>query len=181
VSRPPDHDPGFLTLSNLLSLSRIPLGVVFVSVSDVGVMAMLVAVAAATDVLDGFIARASSTVSHIGLLLDPLCDKLFVLLALSAFVAGTGLDWAAFLILILRDIFTAGSYFLGRLIGRIIPFRPRWGGKIATGLQLLALLALIFWPEYVPLLVVLVGVVSVYAIIDYGMSALRMDWRRAAT
>jgi phosphatidylglycerophosphate synthase len=181
VSRPPAHDAGFLTLSNLLSLSRIPLGVAFVAVSDVGVMAMLVAAAAATDVLDGFIARASGTVSHIGLLLDPLCDKLFVLLALSAFVAGTGLDWAAFLILILRDIFTAGSYFLGRLIGRIIPFRPRWGGKIATGLQLLTLLALIFWPEYVPLLVVLVGVVSVYAIIDYGMSALRMDWRRAAT
>ncbi len=181
MSRPPAHDAGFLTLSNLLSLSRIPLGVAFVAVSDVGVMAMLVAAAAATDVLDGFIARASGTVSHIGLLLDPLCDKLFVLLALSAFVAGTGLDWAAFLILILRDIFTAGSYFLGRLIGRIIPFRPRWGGKIATGLQLLTLLALIFWPEYVPLLVVLVGVVSVYAIIDYGMSALRMDWRRAAT
>ena len=83
-------DPGFLTLSNLLSLSRVPLGVAFIAVADPMLMAMLVAVAAATDVLDGFIARVSGTVSHIGLLLDPLCDKLFVLLALSAFLAGSG-------------------------------------------------------------------------------------------
>ncbi len=180
LSEADTHDPGFLTLSNLLSLSRIPLGVVFVGVSDPRLMATLVALAAATDVLDGFIARVSGTVSHIGLLLDPLCDKLFVLLALSAFLAGESLDWAAFLILILRDIFTAGSYFLARLIGRVVPFRPRWAGKIATGLQLLTLLALLFLPEYVPLLVVLVGITSVYSIIDYGESALRRGWGRAA-
>ena len=53
------HDPGFLTLSNLLSLSRIPLGLAFIVVSDPRMMAVLVATAGATDVLDGFIARAS--------------------------------------------------------------------------------------------------------------------------
>lgn len=175
------HDPGFLTLSNLLSLGRIPLGVSFVAITDPKLMAMVVVAAAATDILDGFIARVSGTVSHIGLLLDPLCDKLFVLLALSAFVARPDLDWASFLILILRDIFTAGCYLVGRLAGYVIPFRPRWGGKIATGLQLLALLALIFEPRYVPLLVLLVGGVSVYAIIDYGSRALRRQWKRPAT
>lgn len=144
-------------------------------------MAGLVIAAALTDILDGFIARVSGTMSHVGLLLDPLCDKLFILCSLSAFVARPDLDWASFLILILRDIFTAGSYFLGRLIGFVIPFRARWGGKIATGLQLLALLALIFDPRYVPLLVLLVGVVSVYAIIDYGSYALRRKWKRLAT
>jgi len=152
----------------------------FVAITDPELMAMLVVAAAATDVLDGFIARVSGSVSHIGLLLDPLCDKLFVLLALSAFVARPDLDWASFLILILRDIFTAGSYLVGRLAGYVIPFRARWGGKIATGLQLLALLALIFEPRYVPLLVLLVGGVSVYAIIDYGSRALRRQWKRAA-
>ena len=174
-------DPGFLTLSNLLSLSRVPLGVAFIAVADPMLMAMLVAVAAATDVLDGFIARVSGTVSHIGLLLDPLCDKLFVLLALSAFLAGSSLDWASFLILILRDIFTTGCYFLGRLVSLIVPFRPRWPGKIATGLQLLVLLALIFEPRYVPALVLLVGVTSVWAIIDYGTHSLGRRWKSVAT
>jgi len=143
-------------------------------------MGILVAAAAATDVLDGFIARVSGTTSHIGLVLDPLCDKLFVLAALSAFLVRPDLDWASFLILILRDVYTAGSYFLGRLLGLMIPFRARWGGKIATGLQLLTLLALIFEPRYVPLLVVLTGVASVYAIIDYGTLARQRKWERVA-
>lgn len=173
-----DHDPGFLTVSNLLSLSRIPLGVTFLGLNDPLWMAGIVFLGGLTDLLDGVIARLSRTVSQVGLLLDPFCDKLFVLLCLVSFLPGPHLDWAAFLILILRDIFTGGSYLLGRIVGRVIPFRPRWGGKVVTFLQLLVLLALIFWPEYVPLLIVLLGVMSVYSIVDYGTSALREEQRR---
>ncbi len=173
-----DRDPGFLTVSNLLSLSRIPLGFIFLGVRDPAWLALVVAVGAVTDLLDGFIARISGTVSHVGLLLDPLCDKLFVLLGLLSFLPGPHLDWAGFVVLILRDLFTAGSYLLGRAFGRIIPFRPRWGGKVTTALQLLTLLALLFWPVYVAVLVILVGIVSVYSIVDYGMSALRENQRR---
>ena len=174
------HDPGFLTLSNLLSLSRIPLGLAFTVAADPGLMALLVGTAGATDILDGFIARVSGTRSHVGLLLDPLCDKLFVLLALAGFFAGGTLDWASFLILILRDLYAAGSYLLARLASLVIPFRPRWPGKIATGLQFLTLLALIFDPGYVPALVLLVGITSVWAIIDYGMHCLRRRWKNVA-
>lgn len=173
-----DHDPGFLTVSNLLSLSRIPLGISFLTLEDPRWMAAVVFVGAITDLLDGLIARISHTVSQVGLLLDPFCDKLFVLLCLVSFLPGQHLNWADFLILILRDVFTGGSYLVGRLVGRIIPFRPRWGGKVVTFLQLLTLLALIFWPGYVPLLILLVGVTSVYSIIDYGTSALREEQRR---
>lgn len=153
----------------------------FIAVSDQTTLALLVVAAAVTDALDGFIARVSGTRSHIGLLLDPLCDKLFVLFALSGFLASGGLHWASFLILILRDVFTMGCYGLGRLVSLIIPFRPRWPGKIATGLQLLVLLALIFEPRYVPALVLLVGLVSLTAIIDYGTHSLRRKWKSVAT
>ncbi len=172
-------DSGFLTVSNLLSLSRVPLGVALLGLEDARWLAAVVALAAVTDLLDGFIARVSGTVSHVGLLLDPLCDKIFVLLGLISFLPGPHLDWAGLLVLILRDIFTAGSYLLGRMFGRVIPFRPRWPGKAATALQLLTLLALIFRPPYVPLLVLAVGLVSVYSIVDYGMSALREEQRGA--
>ena len=171
-----EHDAGFLTLSNLLSLARIPLGVAFIGITDPTVMGLLLVAAAATDALDGWIARVSDTQSHIGLLLDPLCDKFFVLFALTAFLSRGALEPAGFLILILRDLFAAGSYLTARLVGLVIPFRPRWPGKIATGLQLLTLLALIFGPRYVPLLVLLVGVLSVLSIIDYGDRALRRTW-----
>lgn len=173
-----DHDPGFLTVSNLLSLSRIPLGVFFLTLQDPWWMAAVVALAGITDLLDGFIARVTRTVSHVGLLMDPFCDKLFVLLCLISFLPGPHLNWADFLILILRDVFTGGSYLVGRLAGRVIPFRPRLAGKVVTFLQLMTLLALIFWPGYVPLLILLVGLASVYSVVDYGMSALREEQRR---
>lgn len=173
------QDPGFLTVSNLLSLSRIPLGVSFLAVTDSTWLAVIVAAGALTDLLDGLIARLSRTVSHVGVLLDPFCDKIFILLGLVSFLPSGHLDWAGFLLLIVRDVFTAGSYLLGRLVGRVIPFRSRAGGKVTTALQVLTLFALIFWPRLVPLSVLLVGIVSVYAIIDYGTAGIRARQQKA--
>ena len=173
------HDPGFLTVSNLLSLSRIPLGLSLLALGDPFWMAAVVAAGALTDLLDGLIARLTGTVSHIGVLLDPFCDKLFVLLGLVSFLPGGGLDWAGFLILILRDVFTAGSYLLSMLVGRTVPFRSRLGGKATTALQVGTLFALIFRPELVPLFVLAVGTASVYAVVDYGMAGIRA--RQAGT
>lgn len=172
------HDPGFLTISNLLSLSRIPLGVAFLAVDGQTALAIVAGTGAATDLLDGMIARMTNTVSDVGRLLDPFCDKIFVLLGLISFLPGP-LDWAGFLILILRDIFTAGSYLIGRLLGRTIPFESRLGGKLTTALQVLSLFALIFWPEAIGLCIILVGAMSVFAIIDYGEAAIRLKERLA--
>lgn len=173
-------DPGFLTVSNLLSLSRIPLGIAFLAVTSEPWLAAIVAAGALTDLLDGLIARLSRTVSHVGVLLDPLCDKIFILLGLVSFLPSGHLDWAGFLLLIVRDVFTAGSYLLGRLVGRVVPFRSRTGGKVTTALQVLTLFALIFQPRLVPLSVLLVGIASVYAVIDYGTAGIRVRQERAA-
>lgn len=167
------HDPGFLTVSNLLSLSRIPLGVMFLLTSDARVLAGVVIAGALTDLLDGFIARVSSTTSEVGILLDPFCDKIFVLLGVVSFLPGGRLDWAGFLILVLRDVFTGGSYLVSRLVGPDMAPRSRMAGKVTTFFQLNTLLALIFWPMYVPLFVLAVGIGSVYAIIDYTVFLIR--------
>ena len=167
------HDPGFLTVSNLLSLSRIPLGVMFLLTSDARVLAGVVIAGALTDLLDGFIARVSRTTSEVGILLDPFCDKIFVLLGVVSFLPGGRLDWAGFLILVLRDVFTGGSYLVSRLVGPDMAPRSRMAGKVTTFFQLNTLLALIFWPMYVPLFVLAVGIGSVYAIIDYTIFLIR--------
>jgi len=167
------HDPGFLTVSNLLSLSRIPLGVVFLLTSDARVLAGVVIAGALTDLLDGFIARVSGTTSEVGILLDPFCDKIFVLLGVVSFLPGGQLDWAGFLILVLRDVFTGGSYLVSRLVGPDMAPRSRMAGKVTTFFQLITLLALIFWPKYVSLFILVVGIGSVYAIIDYTIFLIR--------
>jgi hypothetical protein len=56
---------------------------------------------------------------------------------------------------------------------RPITFRARLSGKIATSLQLLALLALLMQPHQAPRLILMVGAASAWAIVDYTL----MLWR----
>lgn len=168
------HGAGFLTVGNFLSLLRIPLGFMFLVVHDPRWVAAIVVVGAATDLLDGFIARVTHTESEIGALLDPFCDRIFVFLALVSFLPSGRIDWAEFLILMLRDIFTGGVFLVGRLAGKEMPFHSRMGGKVTTALQVAALLTLILYPDYVKIPVYLAGVAAVYAIIDYGTAGIRI-------
>src|SRR4051794_28425724 len=91
-----------LTVPNLLSLSRIPLGGLFWPAfgppgapSDAAFAIM--ALAALTDILDGYLARRQAarqagraeTVDSgggTGAWLDPICDKVFVASVLAAFI-----------------------------------------------------------------------------------------------
>ncbi len=175
ASVPERHDPGFLTVSNLLSLSRIPLGVMFLVTNDPKALVLIVLAGSLTDLFDGVIARVSRTTSEVGILLDPFCDKIFVLLGVVSFLPSGRLDWAGFVILVLRDFFTGGSYLVSRLVGRDVHPRSRMGGKVTTFFQFLTLLALIFRPGLVLLFVLAVGITSVYAIIDYGVYLIKQE------
>lgn len=168
-----EHGSGFLTVGNFLSLLRIPLGLMFLVIHDPFWVAGIVVVGAATDLLDGLVARWTHTESEIGALLDPFCDRIFVFLALVSFLPTGRIGWAGFLILILRDIFTGGVFLVGRLAGKEMPFHSRMGGKITTSLQVAALLTLIFYPYYAKVPVFLAGIAAVYAIIDYGTAGIR--------
>lgn len=168
-----NEDHSFLTVSNLLSLARIPLGLTFLAIDDPMAAAAILAAGAVTDLLDGLIARLTGTQTEIGALLDPFCDRIFVFFALVSFLPTGYVDWAGFVILILRDIFTGGVFIISKLAGGQAPFHSRLGGRITTSLQVMALFTLIFAPEWVILPILAVGIASVYAIIDYGMAGIR--------
>jgi phosphatidylglycerophosphate synthase len=172
----PAPDAGFLTPANILSLARIPLGLAFLAVHDLRWVAAILAAGAATDLLDGLVARRTGTQTEIGALLDPLCDRVFVFFGLVSFLPTGYLDWAGFVILILRDIFTGGVFVVTRLAGKHLPFQSRQGGRITTALQVAALFTLILAPGYINLAIMLVGTASVYAILDYGTAGLRLSW-----
>ena len=174
------EDGGFLTVSNLLSLARIPLGITFLAVDNPLTAAAVLAAGAATDLLDGAIARLTSTQTEVGALLDPFCDRIFVFLALVSFLPSGHVDWAGFVILILRDLFTGGVFIVSKLAGEPVPFHSRMGGRVTTALQVVALFTLIFAPEWAMLPILLVGFASVYAIIDYGMAGIRAASSAAA-
>jgi CDP-diacylglycerol--glycerol-3-phosphate 3-phosphatidyltransferase len=164
-----------LALPNLLSLSRFPLAVAFVLWDSAPARIVLLALAALSDLLDGWLARKHDHASRLGALLDPIADKTFVLAALMVFFANDTLSLRDFLIILSRDIATLAGFIVAWRRSDLDPkeFRARWLGKVVTVLQLLALLALIVRPRLLAPLIPIIAIASAAAIFDYTRTLAR--------
>lgn len=164
-------------LPNLISLSRLALAVAFV-MADSTERVGLIGIAAATDFFDGWVARRANATSRWGALIDPIADRVFVLVAVGTLVFEGTLSTVGYFVLISRDIMTAIGFLVARIIPwlRPVEFKARMAGKIVTTLQLLTLLTLVLSPRSAWPLVVLVGIASAWAIIDYTLAL----WRARA-
>jgi phosphatidylglycerophosphate synthase len=89
----------------LLSLARIPLAVAFPLVARRRSAALvLLALAGATDLLDGWVARRFDLATPIGAALDPIADKLFVGAVAGSLLEQHRLGATAFVALTAREI-----------------------------------------------------------------------------
>lgn len=163
------------TLPNLLSCSRLVLAAGFVAAGATEVRVGLIGAAAATDFLDGWLARRVRATSRWGALLDPVADRVFVLAAVATFLFTGKLGTGAYFILLMRDLATAVGFLVARIIPwlRRVPFQARVLGKVVTVLQLLTLAAVLVLGEAVPLLLAGVAVASVLSIADYTLALWR--------
>jgi CDP-diacylglycerol--glycerol-3-phosphate 3-phosphatidyltransferase len=97
---------------------------------------------AATDALDGYLARSRNEVTQLGRVLDPLADKALLLSGLILLTRPSlaGLQphipiWFTTLV-ISRDAVLIGGFFLVHHFVGDVRVQPRWSGKIATVLQM---------------------------------------------
>jgi CDP-diacylglycerol--glycerol-3-phosphate 3-phosphatidyltransferase len=127
-------------------------------------------VAAATEFLDGFLARMLKVVSESGKILDPIADKAFVLsVVVTIWFEGMVQFWELALIGA-RDMYVFAGGVKVWLFGDHSEFRrmrPRWLGKITTNFQFAFLLAALWWGEVPLALVIATGALSIAAAIDY--------------
>jgi CDP-diacylglycerol--glycerol-3-phosphate 3-phosphatidyltransferase len=105
------------------------------------IAAVVFAVLAATDGVDGYLARSRNEVTTFGKFLDPLADKLLVTAALLALVEMRVLPaWIA-LIIISREFIVSGLRMVASAEGTVIA--ASWYGKVKTVLQIAAILLFI--------------------------------------
>lgn len=132
-------------IPNILSFLRIPLAFVFLSES-IFLRSIAIFLAMVTDGLDGYLARRYKQTSRVGLILDPLTDKFFVLFVLGIFIHEQRLSFWECMSFFSRDIavFIFGSYLLLSKKIFTYDFPPFWCGKLSTALQLACLMALTF-------------------------------------
>ena len=127
-----------LTLPNLLTASRLflaPFVAWRLALHDVQGAFWLFAIAAITDLLDGWSARLLDQQSDFGALLDPIADKVMLLTTLS-FLALTGLlpMWLLWLVLLRDGVILAGAVAYRRLTGGL-KITPILSGKATIALE----------------------------------------------
>lgn len=161
-------------LPNVLSLSRLLLAALFVPAGR-GARIALICVAAATDFLDGWLARRTNATTRWGALVDPIGDRVFVVVAVFSYVLNGELSVAASLLLLARDIATALGFGVARAVPALrgVEFKARFPGKIVTVLQLVTLVALVLGAHPLTPYIALVALASALAIADYTHALLR--------
>ena len=130
-------------LANWLTVLRILLVPVFVTLlayRRTGLAVLVFALAAFTDLLDGWVARRHGLQSRLGAFLDPLADKL---LLTASFVMLTVLKVVPFwftVVVLSRDAFLALGTLVIHMVGARVYPRPTWAGKMTTFFQVLTVL-----------------------------------------
>lgn len=96
---------------------------------------------AATDGVDGYLARSRGEVTTFGKFLDPLADKLLVTSALLALVELSVLPaWIA-MVIISREFIVSGLRMVASAEGQVIA--ASWYGKVKTVFQIIAIVMFI--------------------------------------
>lgn len=111
-----------------------------------GGLAALFILFAATDFLDGYLARRWNVVTPLGRVLDPLADKCFLTMTLIALVQAGRLYYVWAMLLIGREFFIMGLRECAIVMGFSVPVC--WHGKLKTALQMFVCGLLIAVPPH---------------------------------
>lgn len=133
-----------MTLSNKITIARIALIPLFMVCMEMetGLAAALVfAVAALTDYLDGYLARSRNEVTVLGKFLDPLADKLLTMAAFLYLVQLGILPAWAVVVILARETAVTGLRVLAARSGTVIA--ASGGGKVKTATQMVSLVLLL--------------------------------------
>jgi CDP-diacylglycerol--glycerol-3-phosphate 3-phosphatidyltransferase/cardiolipin synthase len=159
-----------MNIPNLLTLLRIGLIPVFVALFYLPTSwaylacALVFAIAALTDWLDGWLARKLEQTSALGAFLDPVADKLMVAAALVLLVQRDPAPWMAVpaLVIIGREITISALREWMAQLGERAQVAVSTIGKVKTAVQMVAILLLIYRSDLGPIPSYTVGLVLLY-------------------
>ena len=176
-----------LNLPNLLSITRIILIVPFILFlihQRYGWAIGVFIAAAATDAIDGALARLLRQRTQLGAYLDPAADKLlmtasFITLSVLQFLP----VWLTVLVILRDVIIVLGLIFL-RLTSHPPEIRPSIASKLTTILQLATIAAALISPWGLPpvlknLFIGLTAVATIISGLQYILKAFRI-WKKPA-
>jgi cardiolipin synthase (CMP-forming) len=143
-----------LTLANRLTILRIlmtPAITILLLYKYMAAAIVLFVLAGVTDGLDGFVARRQGQRTALGMVLDPLADKLLLMSAVVVLTILRELPRWFTIIMVSRDLMLiGGSLILYMFLGKM-SLPPSWLGKFTTGFQIATVL-LVMLDNFAPVL-----------------------------
>lgn len=141
-----------LTVPNVISFLRLCLIPVFFVLLMNGydvAAAVTFAFTAATDFLDGLVARSTNSVSRLGQLLDPFVDRLLIITVVLALLLVDRLPIWIVVLVVARDalMLCVGSYLIKKWRVRVAVIFP---GKVATACLMVGCAALLLNIPLIP-------------------------------
>jgi len=130
--------PNFFTLVRLALAPVILLQILHHRAFDA---LALFAVAAATDSIDGYLARAFSATSASGAFLDPIADKSLMTCVYLGLVLEGSVPWMLVGVIFGRDLLILASAAVALLFTKLRAFPPSAWGKASTFFQILTAVA----------------------------------------
>ena len=164
--------PNALTVVRILLVPVLVVALLEATPNGSAVAAIVFAVAALTDGLDGYIARSRRSVTTFGKVMDPIADKLLIAAALISLVSLDRVEpWVA-MVIIAREFAVSGLRVAAGQQGVVIPASAL--GKLKTFAQVAAIMALIAAPNPhalgVDVLVYLAVAITVVSGADYFLN-----------
>ena len=157
------------TVPNLISSARLPLAVLVVFFLDSPWKFVFFALAILSDYLDGAVARRLHCTSAVGGWIDPLFDKVFVLIVFPSILIISSLPPLYLVIFFARDAFTVMSIALLRR--RLPAIKARFLGKTVTCMQFIVLVSLLTQQRLViQISMTLLALLTIVSIVDYSWS-----------
>lgn len=167
-----------MTLASFFTLSRIfiiPFFMTLVLSRTTETWAAIVFILAAlTDGLDGYLARARKEITKFGQLMDPIADKLLVSSALIALVELDAISSWVVMIILGREFAVTGLRMVVATEGVVIP--SNFMGKLKTFVQIVAIAAIIVDLPGGNILLWFAAAITVVSGVHYFLSAQRHLW-----
>jgi len=145
-----------ITIPNLLSLFRIVLIPVYVSVylgatddRQYLLAGSILALSCLTDMADGMIARKFHMITNLGKVLDPLADKLTQLALILSLSAKYSVLYPVLALFLAKELFQGGAFLFFAQKGKVLP-GALFAGKICTTVLFVSLILLVMFPRIHP-------------------------------
>ena len=108
----------------------------------------LFTLAGVSDGVDGFLARRFSWQSELGATLDPIADKLLMIVSFYCLSWQGVLPWWLFAVVLARDLIIVGGALAYQFVTRALKMEPIFLGKVNTVVQIVMIMVLLVHLAY---------------------------------